>query len=373
MKQSAFLVFLTAVLSVWAAMHAYVFWRLSSLQWVATRFSERTLCLAAIALWASYPIARMLSARAPRSLGWPVEYAAASWIGILFLLFSAFLLVDVLTAGGLFFPTQAALWRPWAAVAALVLALIALAQGLREPVLRDYEVIVQGLPQKELTVVALTDLHLGRLIGKRWTARLVQRAERLRPDLVLVGGDLVDGEVDRVEPLIPTLSKLQAPLGVWAVTGNHEFYAGVEASIALFKKCGFHVLRDQSAQLLPGLVLAGVDDLTARRDFGHDTHTPVEKALTARPPGATILLSHSPLQAQLAAQLGVNLMISGHTHHGQIWPFSRLVALRYQFLGGRYEVGPMSVIVSRGAGTWGPRMRLWHPSEIVRIRLRAAE
>lgn len=369
MKQGAFVVFLSAVLSIWASMHAYVFWRLSSLPWITARFSGRTLFIVAFALWASYPLARIFSAHAPRLLGWPVEYAAASWIGILFLLFSAFLVVDVATAGGWFFSTQTDLWRQWAALAAVALSLIAMAQGLREPVVRDYQVHVPGLPRKELTVLALTDLHLGRLIGNGWTKRLVERVQLMKPDLILIGGDLVDGEIDRVEPLVPVLRQLQAPLGVWAVTGNHEFYAGADASVALFKECGFKVLRDQSTEIAPGLVLAGVDDLTARRDFGHDTLVPLQHTLENRPKGATILLSHSPLQADVANRLGVRLMISGHTHHGQIWPFSRLVALRYQFLGGRYEVGDMSVIVSRGAGTWGPRMRLWHPSEIVRIHL----
>jgi predicted MPP superfamily phosphohydrolase len=114
-----------------------------------------------------------------------------------------------------------------------------------------------------------------------------------------------------------------------------------------------------------------VDDLTARRQFGSDEDRPVEKALANRPPGATILLSHSPWQADTAAAAGAGLMISGHTHNGQVWPFNYLVRLRYPLLGGRYEVSGMPVIVCRGTGTWGPRMRLWLPSEIVRIKLRA--
>jgi hypothetical protein len=94
-------------------------------------------------------------------------------------------------------------------------------------------------------------------------------------------------------------------------------------------------------------------------------------ANTDRPVGATILLSHSPLQADKVAAAGVGLMLSGHTHNGQIWPFNHLVALRYPLMGGRYQVEGMTVVVSRGAGTWGPRMRLWRPSEIVRIKLKA--
>ena len=94
-------------------------------------------------------------------------------------------------------------------------------------------------------------------------------------------------------------------------------------------------------------------------------------ALANRPPGAAILLSHSPLQAGAAAAAGAGLMLSGHTHDGQIWPFGYLVRLSYPLLGGRYEVDGMPVIVCRGTGTWGPRMRLWRPSEILRITLRS--
>jgi hypothetical protein len=202
-------------------------------------------------------------------------------------------------------------------------------------------------------------------------ARLVERINDLQPDLVVVVGDVVDGNVERVERLQPVLARLRAPLGVWAVTGNHEYYAGVEQCVRLFEDAGYQVLRDSWAEVAPGLVLAGVDDLTAREQFGRGGR-PVEQALAKRPPGAAILLSHSPWQADLAAKLGAGLMLSGHTHNGQLWPFSYLVRLRYPLLGGRYEVNGMPVIVCRGSGTWGPRMRLWQPGEIVRIKLKSA-
>ncbi len=120
----------------------------------------------------------------------------------------------------------------------------------------------------------------------------------------------------------------------------------------------------------PGLVLAGVDDLTARRQMA-ENGDPVRRALEGRPAGATLFLSHTPWQAERAAAAGAGLMVSGHTHAGQIWPFGWLVRLRYRLLEGRYEVGGMAVVVCRGTGTWGPRMRLWRPGEIVRITLKA--
>jgi len=365
--------FLSIILTVWGVMHLYVFWRVASVAWVAAHLSRQALVTIALVLWASYPAARILDSWKLEAAARPLEFAGATWIGVLFLLFAALLFADVVTLGGWLLPRLAPTIRGWAFLAAGMLSAVGLVQGLRPPVLRDYEVLLTGLPPERdgLVLVEISDLHLGTLIGRDWLARLVTRVNELRPDLVVVAGDVVDGNVGRVEALQPVLAQLRAPLGVWAVTGNHEYYAGVERCVRLFQAAGYTVLRDQWTEVAPGLVLAGVDDLSARRQFGSDGQ-PVEKALSKRPLSATILVSHSPWQADIAAGLGAGLMLSGHTHNGQLWPFNYLVQLRYPLLGGRYEIGGMPVIVCRGTGTWGPRMRLWQPGEIVRIKLRSA-
>jgi uncharacterized protein len=365
-------VFVAIVLGIWTLLHLYLYWRLSGVFAVA-RLLPRPWLLATLALlWLAYPLGRMLGRTALAALGHPLEVIGAVWLGTLFLLVVVMLACDLLTGFGLLFRAAAPAMRGWAAVVGLVLAGVALLQGLRGPVVRDYEVPLPGLPaERDGTVlVEISDLHLGSLLGSRWLARRVAEVESLHPDIVVVDGDLVDGNVPRVSKMLPELRKLHAPSGVWAVTGNHEFYAGVDRSVALFAQAGFRTLRDRWESPFPGLVIAGVDDLTARRQFGLDGH-PIEKALAGRPPGATILLSHTPWQAELAARLGAGLMLSGHTHDGQIWPFGYLVSLTYPLLGGRYVVGGMPVIVCRGTGTWGPPMRLWRPSEIVRITLRS--
>ena len=117
-------------------------------------------------------------------------------------------------------------------------------------------------------------------------------------------------------------------------------------------------------------MLAGVDDLTNHHRSGLDANL-VTKALAVPSDGATILLSHTPWSAEGAAKSGAGLMLCGHTHGGQSWPFGYIVKRIYPLLSGRYDVDGMTVIVSRGAGTWGPRMRLWEPGEIVRVILRA--
>ena len=366
--------FLIVVLGTWTLMHIYLVWRASSVPAISAHVPRWAIVAAAALLWLAYPLSRILDRSGLGLIARPMEFVGSAWLGVLFLACVALLAVDVVTLGGLGLRSVAPSLRGWGLVAACALSVAALVQGLRPPVVTDYEVRLADLPAERdgLVLVEISDLHLGTLIGDRWMARLVDRVDAMRPDLVVVDGDLIDGNVGRVEPFLPELKRMHAPLGVFAVTGNHEFYAGLDRSVKLLEDAGYTVLRDRWVEPVPGLTVAGVDDLTARRQFGLGDH-PVEKALAGRPPGAVVLLSHTPWQADKAADLGAGLMLSGHTHDGQIWPFGYLVQFTYPLMGGRYLVSGMTAVVCRGTGTWGPRMRLWRPSEIVRITLRAVK
>ena len=364
--------FILVALSIWGAVHAYVFWRLASIPWVNEHISPLALAITAFLLWSSYFVARVLDARRLQAVSWPIEEVAANWVGIVFLLFSALLTVDVVTLGGWVLHEQAPAIRGWAAVIAGLLSLVGLVQGIRPAVVTDCEVELAGLPPaRDGTVLLhLSDLHLGNLLGRRWLADLIQRVNRIKPDIIVIAGDLVDGNVGRVEPLQDLLKELRPPLGVWAVTGNHDYYAGVDRCVRLMEGAGFRVLRDSHKEVVSGIVMAGVDDLTVRQGL-ETANQAMNSTLANRPAGATILISHSPVQAEKAAATGTGLMLSGHTHKGQLWPFNYLVRMRYPLLAGRYQIDGMTVIVCRGTGTWGPRMRLWQPGEMVRIKLRA--
>ncbi len=366
-------VFLIIVLGVWTLLHAYVFFRVGSVPFVGEHLSRRIWLAIFAVMWLTYPLGRLLDRRGLEGAAYPLELVGAVWMGVLFLTFLFVLIADVMTGFGLVFRQGAPAARGVAAGVALVLSLVALVQGMRAPVVTALEVPLAGLPaERDGTVlVQVSDLHLGSLLGERWLAARLAQVAALRPDLVAVVGDLVDGNAAHVERLVPRLRELRAPLGVWAVTGNHEYYAGLEQSVKLLEDAGFRVLRDRAEEAAPGLVIAGIDDLTARQQFGQEGR-PMETTLSARPPGATVLLSHTPWEAEKAAALGAGLMLSGHTHEGQIWPFSYFVALRYPYVGGVYEVGAMRLVVCRGTGTWGPPLRLWRRSEIVKITLRSA-
>ncbi|MGC8917250.1 MAG: metallophosphoesterase [Thermoanaerobaculum sp.] len=363
-------VFFATVLTVWTLMHLYAFWRVSRLPYLVSLPRWVFWALGAV-LWFSYPFARYLDRNGFAShLARALEFTGAVWLGVLFLLVVALIGSELFSLFGAW-KAAALPARTTAVILALALSVVGVIQGNRPPEVVTVEVKVPDLPTEldGTRIVQLSDLHLGTILGERFlTARLAQ-VHALHPDLVAITGDLVDGNARHVERLVPVLKGLRAPLGVFAVTGNHEFYAGLEKSVALLRQAGFVVLRDEHLLLRPGLVVAGVDDLTARRQFGL-SHQALEKTLAGRPPGACLLLSHTPWEVEKAARLGANLMLSGHTHDGQIWPFSYLVRLSYPYLGGTYTVDGLTLHVSRGTGTWGPRMRLFKPAEITLLILR---
>jgi predicted MPP superfamily phosphohydrolase len=361
----------TILISICTLMHIYVFWRITSVPLVNRYVSLNLIITAGVLLWSVFFIGRVYGHNGTGALATAAEFFGMIWMGMLLLLFISVLTADIITLFGLLLPRIAPLIRTWALAAGVVLSIIALVQGLRPPVIQAYEMWLADLPHEmdKTVLVAMSDLHLGSLIGKRWLAARAAQVREQRPDLVVFLGDLFEGHGQLEDELLSVLRGISAPLGVWAVTGNHEFHSG-SGSKRLFDETGIRLLRNHWVELRPGFILAGVDDLRTQYRAGRngDLITP---ALSGRAPGATILLSHTPWQAENAARAGADLMLCGHTHGGQIWPFGYLVRRAYPLLAGRYEVDGMPVIVSRGTGTWGPRMRLWHPGEILRITLRA--
>jgi len=355
-------------------MHVYVFWRAASVPLISEHVNRGVLLAIAVFLWSSFIIGRVLAHYGVPLVGRVLEQVGANWMGLLFLSLVALLVVDIITGFGYLMPRVAPGLRGWALVAAGALCIFAIVQGLRAPVVESYEVRMPGLPADRdgTVVVVASDLHVGEIQGKQWLAERVEQIEAQKPDLLILAGDILEGDGETVRDLIPVLRRFSAPLGVWAVTGNHEFYGGYESSVRAFRDSGFHVLTDQWAEAAPGLLVAGVDDLTARRRRTGSVDGFVERALAGRPNGAaTLFVSHSPWNAEVAAKAGAGLMVSGHTHNGQIWPFTYVVRAVYPFISGRYDLNGMAVVVCRGTGTWGPRMRLWRRGEIARVTLRS--
>ena len=351
-------------------MHVYVFWRAGSVPFLARHIPRKLLIGAGMALWAGFFLGRVLGHGGTGALARALELFSMNWMAMLFLVFVSLLATDFVTGFGLLLPRLAPSLRGLALAAGGVISVIALIQGLRPPVVQKYEVHLSGLPDEMdgTVLVAMSDLHLGSLLGGRWLEARVAQVQAQQPDLIVLLGDLFEGHGQPQGELLPLFHRLSAPMGVWAVLGNHESYGRRDTGTNLIEEAGFQLLLNSWAEVRPGLILAGVENLRASSYSGQGPD-PISKALSGRPPGATVLLSHKPWQADRAADAGAGLMLCGHTHGGQVWPFGYLVQRSYPLLGGRYEVGGMTVIVCRGTGTWGPRMRLWRPGEILRVTL----
>jgi predicted MPP superfamily phosphohydrolase len=297
------------------------------------------------------------------------------WMGSVFLIAVGFFIADLVCGFGFLFRKTAVRIRTLGLAFGLILVFIAHVQGLRPPVIETREVVIHGLPADldGTTVAMMADLHIGEiLVGSRWLNARIDQVQAFQPDLIVLAGDLFERSSDPTI-MVPVMQRLSAPLGVYAVRGNHDALRPDRRDVTgeILAGAEIRLLSNEWINLTDNLVLAGIDDLTSSRRRPGEGKANLDRALTNLPENPTILLSHTPWMTGRAAEAGVDMMLSGHTHNGQIWPFNYLVRTRYPFIRGRYDIAGMTLIVSRGTGTWGPRMRLWTAGEISLITLRA--
>jgi predicted MPP superfamily phosphohydrolase len=249
-----------------------------------------------------------------------------------------------------------------------------MASVLSRVAVQTVRVPIAKLPKEAAgyTIVQLTDVHVGPTIGKDFIEEIVRTANAENPDCVVITGDLVDGSVAELGPLVEPLKNLKARDGVFFVTGNHEYYSGVDEWLAFLKTLDIKVLRNERVGLRDGLDLAGVDDHSAK-GFGRGHGTNLEKALGDRDRSrALVLLAHQPKTILDAIDYAIDLQLSGHTHGGQIWPWGYAVRLDQPHVAGLSRHEGAHIYVSRGTGYWGPPMRIAAPAEITRIELMPA-
>ncbi|HKK04579.1 MAG TPA: metallophosphoesterase [Gammaproteobacteria bacterium] len=217
---------------------------------------------------------------------------------------------------------------------------------------------------KTLRIALISDVHLGAIVHTRRLRSILAELRRIEPDVLISAGDLVDGQADRLSDLEAMLADFRPPLGKFAVTGNHEYFVGLDRALAFHERAGFAVLRGQAEPVGEALTVAGVDDPTGKR-MGQPGHTNERAALESAPRGHfTLLIKHQPLVDETASA-DVDLQVSGHVHKGQIFPFGWLVRLRYPVDTGLSEKpGGGWLYVSRGTGTWGPPFRVGAAPEI---------
>lgn len=262
-----------------------------------------------------------------------------------------------------------------ATAAVAVAAIGAAGYGVVEahtPRIQRVRIPLRRLPSEfaGMRIALVTDLHVGPARGAGFTRKVVELVNAQKPELVLLGGDLVDGTVAKVGPDLEPLRDLRAPLGVFGVSGNHEFYAGDGGRwLDLWNTLGIRTLRNERVEIHRGggvIDLAGIHDLTSPAPYEPN----LGAALDGRDPERfVLLLAHQPRQALEASELGVDLQLSGHTHGGQLWPLGYLVPLQQPSVSGLDRVGDTVLYTTRGAGAWGPPVRVGAPPEITVVEL----
>lgn len=384
------LFFLLAI-SIVTGLHGYVWLRLCSdtalpapLFWTGSALVVALYLL----LLASFFAYRMLPTGSARWLKFPVYL----WMGFAFYLSVGFALVDLsrlalhlVRALGLIGA------NPLASISgARVAALSVLGIGTLIVLYGMFEALLPGrvrlrrltleLPrlrggadgESGFRIVQLSDLHIGPTLRERWLRAIVARVNALEPDLIVLTGDIVDGQVAHVARFAAGFAELRAEHGVYFCTGNHDVYSGIEAWSEELARLGLHPLRNERVAIgePPLFDLAGVDDFAARhRSEGGGPD--FERALGGRDESrAVVLLAHQPPAISAAVAHGVDLQLSGHTHGGQLWPFHVFTRLQTAYRAGLYRVADSWLYVSRGTGFWGPPLRVFAPAEITELTLR---
>ncbi len=252
----------------------------------------------------------------------------------------------------------------------IIISGISLFKGLKYPSVKTINLIYKNLPIEldNFKIVQLSDLHLGNFNSKKRLIKIIKIANEINPDIVVITGDILDKNICKIENICHTFLKLKSRLGIFVVSGNHEFYSNYKIFLKFSSENHLIVLKNQIIKINQHLEIAGIDDNEYNRFFGkQDTNSLFNKISKER---FTIYLSHKPTRFKKAVLSGVNLQLSGHTHKGQIPPMDLLVYLVYKYPYGLHKYKNGYIYTSAGTNTWGPPMRLFSNNEIVKIILK---
>ncbi len=383
MSVSRVLVALTVVSSLLFGIHYYLWARLVRDPALPAPWSTGATWTLAV-LGASGLAGFALMRFAPRGVSSPVMWVVYTWLGLMFYLLLLFGVSDLvlvamavarrLGAGAsVDAERRVALARIVAGVVstlAVGLGGLGLANVLGQTAVARVRVPLAKLAPgtKPYRLVQVTDIHVGPTIGEGFIREIVARVNALDPDCIVITGDLVDGSVAQLGALAAPLEGLRARDGVFFVTGNHEYYSGVDEWLAFLRALGIRVLRNERVAVGP-IDLAGVDDWSAH-SFGKGHGADIPRALAGRDPARpVVLLAHQPQAIVEAETHGVDLQLSGHTHGGQLYPWRYAVELVTPYVAGLYQHKSAAIYVSRGTGYWGPPMRVGAPAEITHLEL----
>jgi len=379
MKSYQFLIFFSVVLLIYSLINYYIYTRgmqalpqgasfkswypwiflFVSASYIVSRFMER--------VWIS-PVSSFFT------------FVGSFWLALMVYLLMAVLVIDLLRLILYFLPQPAVMannyveFKKYLFIAVVSIAGIVVVAGhinARNPRVKRLDIHIEKKAgqMKTLHIAAASDIHMGTLVGPRRTAQLVRMLNACDADVILLAGDIVDEDLAPVihNDLGRSLVKLKAPLGVFAITGNHEYIGGAEAAVKYLNDHGVLMLRDTSIKINNSFYLAGRNDRDSKR-FSARERKDISKVLEGVDLSLpVIMMDHQPFNLQQVADAGVDFQLSGHTHHGQLWPFGYITNAIYELSWGYKKKGNTHFYVSSGYGGWGPPVRTGNRPEILDI------
>lgn len=378
MRSITFLIFFSIVLLIYSSVNYYLYVR--GLQ--AFSLSQPMKRWYIVIFWtvvSMFIVGSVLERTATSAFSEWIYRIGAFWLAFMLYLFIAVIVIDFVRILNYFFHflpqfSQISKFRLGLTVFSVVSLIVigghinALRINVKEIPLTIHKKV---LGSSEVKILMASDLHLGALIGERREKHLLDIIRFQKPDLVLLCGDLVDGEIAPVlrKKLGRHIQEIKTPLGVYAITGNHEYIGGIEKTLPYLRSINIHELVDEMVILPNGIQLVGRNDHSSGR--GHQAPRPLAELMSAvdqtKP---VIVMNHQPFNLGEVTEANVDLHLSGHTHNGQLWPFNYMTEAIFELSWGLMKKGNTNFYVSSGFGTWGPPVRVGNRPEVVVFKLK---
>ena len=381
-RKMAFIIFYSTVLLIYTAVNYYIYIR--SMQALPEGSTIRSVFpwvfwILVASLIAGRILEKIYLSHASDILVWTGSF----WLAAMLYLFLAVLLLDIVRLLNHFFSFYPAFittsyektkFYIFSGIGIITLLVIAAGHiNTLHPRIKtlDLHIPKQANGLTSMKAVLMSDIHLGTLIGNGHFEKIVQKVENLNPDIILLAGDVLDEDLEPVlrQNIGETLQRLSAPMGVYGVMGNHEYIGGAEPAYDYLVANGLKIIRDTVVKVNDSFYLIGREDRDKPRFAGRERKPLEELIKMANPSFPLILMDHQPYYLEKAAELGIDLQVSGHTHHGQLWPLNYITSAIYTISHGYGKIGQMHAYVSNGVGSWGPPVRVGNRPEIVVLNI----
>lgn len=381
-RTMAFLIFFTIVMTTYALVNYYIYVR--SLQAIPGGSAIRPWFQWGFWVVVGFYVAgRFLEKVYISYLSDALVWAGSFWLAIMLYAFLLVLVFDLLRLVNHYVPffpdwftgnIERSRYLLFLGSAALVTLVVAAGfVNARNPRVQTMEITIDkpGGNVQSMHAVVMSDIHLGTMIGNGFFERVVNKVNHLSPDIIFLPGDILDEDLEPVirQNIGETLKQLHAPMGVFAIMGNHEHIGGAENAFDYLNTHGMTILRDSVVKVRESFYLVGREDRDILRFGGEQRLSLASLMEQTNKEMPVILLDHQPYYLEEAAALGVDLQLSGHTHHGQLWPLNWITRAIFSISRGYGKIGGMHVYVSNGVGTWGPPVRVGNRPEIVSLKI----